>query len=72
MDIKEGRRLWAIEMGPRGGDELNLVKRAANYGYPIVFDGDHYDGREIPDDDTHPEFENRRFRGIPSCAKTRP
>ena len=50
-------RLWEIEMGPRGGDELNLVKRAANYDYPIVSDGDHYDGREIPDHDTHPEFE---------------
>jgi glucose/arabinose dehydrogenase len=50
-------QLWDIEMGPRGGDELNLVKRAANHGYPIVSDGDHYDGREIPDHDTHPEFE---------------
>ncbi len=42
-------RLWNIEMGPRGGDELNLVKRGANYGYPIVSNGDHYDGRVIPD-----------------------
>lgn len=49
-------QLWEIEMGPRGGDELNLVMRAANYGYPIVSNGDHYDGREIPDHDTHPEF----------------
>jgi glucose/arabinose dehydrogenase len=50
-------QLWNIEMGPMGGDELNRVKRAANYGYPIVSNGDHYDGREIPDHDTHPEFE---------------
>lgn len=49
-------RLWAIEMGPAGGDELNLVERAANYGYPLVSNGDHYDGREIPDHDTRPEF----------------
>lgn len=49
-------RLWNIEMGPRGGDELNLVKRGDNYGYPIVSNGDHYDGRKIPDHDTHPEF----------------
>jgi glucose/arabinose dehydrogenase len=48
--------LWNVEMGPRGGDELNLVKRAANYGYPIVSNGDHYDGRTIPDHDTRPEF----------------
>ncbi|MEP2990699.1 MAG: PQQ-dependent sugar dehydrogenase [Parasphingorhabdus sp.] len=49
--------LWNQEMGPLHGDELNLVKRAANYGYPIVSNGDHYDGKEIPDHDTRPEFE---------------
>ena len=49
-------RFWEIEMGPAGGDELNLVQRGANYGYPIVSNGDHYDGREIPDHDTRPEF----------------
>lgn len=42
-------RLWNQEMGPKGGDELNLVKKAANYGYPKVSNGDHYDGRDIPD-----------------------
>jgi glucose/arabinose dehydrogenase len=49
-------RLWDVEMGPRGGDELNLVERGANYGYPIVSNGDHYDGRDIPDHPTRPEF----------------
>lgn len=49
-------RLWNIEMGPQGGDELNLVARGANYGYPIVSNGDHYDGRTIPDHPTRPEF----------------
>jgi glucose/arabinose dehydrogenase len=49
-------RLWSHEMGPRGGDELNRVERGANYGYPIVSDGDHYDGRAIPDHVTRPEF----------------
>ncbi len=47
-------KLWNHEMGPRGGDELNLVERGANYGYPIVSNGDHYDGRDIPDHDTQP------------------
>lgn len=50
-------KLWNQEMGPLHGDELNLVKRATNYGYPIVSNGDHYDGKEIPDHDTRPEFE---------------
>lgn len=49
-------RLWTNEMGPKGGDELNLVERGSNYGYPIVSNGDHYDGRPIPDHPTRPEF----------------
>ncbi len=48
--------LWEIEMGPANGDELNLIQRGGNYGYPEVSNGDHYDGREIPDHDTRPEF----------------
>src|SRR3546814_13400329 len=43
-------------MGPMGGDELNLVERGSNYGWPIVSNGDHYDGTPIPDHDTRPEF----------------
>jgi len=50
-------QLWLMEMGPRGGDELNRVLRGKNYGYPIVSNGRHYSGRDIPDHDTRPEFE---------------
>lgn len=50
-------QLWVIEMGPAHGDELNLVTRRGNYGYPIVSNGSHYDGREIPDHDSRPEFD---------------
>jgi len=49
-------QLWNVEMGPAGGDELNRVERGANYGYPIVSNGDHYGGGDIPDHDTRPEF----------------
>ena len=49
-------RLWENEMGPAGGDEFNLIERGSNYGYPAVSNGDHYDGRPIPDHDTRPEF----------------
>ncbi|MDH3601668.1 MAG: PQQ-dependent sugar dehydrogenase [Candidatus Tectomicrobia bacterium] len=49
-------QLWSHEMGPRGGDELNRIVRGENYGYPIVSNGRHYDGRPIPNHDTHPEF----------------
>lgn len=56
IDFDAAGRLWVHEMGPAHGDELNLVERGANYGYPIVSNGDHYDGRQIPDHDTRPEF----------------
>lgn len=49
-------RLWALEHGPRGGDELNLVKPGQNYGWPVVSNGDHYSGEPIPRHRTRPEF----------------
>lgn len=49
-------QLWVIEMGPKGGDELNLIQKGQNYGYPIVSNGDHYDGQSIPDHATRPDF----------------
>jgi glucose/arabinose dehydrogenase len=49
-------QLWEIEMGPAGGDELNLIVAGSNYGYPVVSNGDHYNGDDIPDHHTRPEF----------------
>ena len=49
-------RLWTHEMGPKNGDEFNLIERGSNYGYPIVSNGSHYDGKDIPDHSTRPEF----------------
>lgn len=49
--------LWEQEMGPKGGDELNLVLPGRNYGYPKVSNGDHYDGRPIPDHSPGDGFE---------------
>ena len=49
-------QLWVAEMGPKGGDELNRIERGGNYGYPRVSNGEHYDGRPIPDHDTNPDF----------------
>lgn len=58
-------QLWAHEMGPSGGDELNLISRGKNYGYPVVSNGDHYDGRDIPDHVTRPEFEAPKITWTP-------
>lgn len=56
MQFDSAGRLWDLEHGPRGGDELNLVSRGVNYGWPKVSDGIHYDGRNIPDHATRPEY----------------
>jgi aldose sugar dehydrogenase len=42
-------RLWEIEMGPMGGDEVNLIRRGLNYGWPNASNGSNYDGSDIPD-----------------------
>ncbi|MDH0032689.1 MULTISPECIES: PQQ-dependent sugar dehydrogenase [unclassified Acinetobacter] len=49
-------QLWVVEMGPKGGDELNRIVKGENYGYPMVSNGNHYSGLPIPDHHTRPEF----------------
>jgi len=49
-------KLWEHEMGPRGGDELNLIEPGKNYGWPEVSNGDNYSGSKIPRHSTRPEF----------------
>ena len=41
--------LWSSEMGPEGGDELNVIEAGSNYGWPEASDGSDYGGGEIPD-----------------------
>jgi glucose/arabinose dehydrogenase len=45
---KETGDIWISEMGPRGGDELNLIKAGANYGWPTISYGIEYSGEPIP------------------------
>ena len=49
-------RLWETEMGPEGGDELNLIERGKNYGWPAVSEGVNYDESPIPKHRTRPQF----------------
>lgn len=59
---------WVAEMGPMGGDELNLPKAGRNYGWPVVSWGDHYDGSKIPDPDTRPEFADAVITWTPTIS----
>jgi glucose/arabinose dehydrogenase len=48
--------LWEVEHGPRGGDEMNLIQKGKNYGWPLVSFGQNYNGVPIPNPDTRPEL----------------
>lgn len=56
MAFNSQGQLWETEHGPAGGDEFNLVKPGLNFGWPVVSDGDHYDGEKIPDNATRPDL----------------
>jgi glucose/arabinose dehydrogenase len=45
-------RLWTVEHGARGGDELNLIEKGKNYGWPVISYGEEYSGEPIPGDIT--------------------
>ncbi|MES2292532.1 MAG: PQQ-dependent sugar dehydrogenase [Pseudomonadota bacterium] len=62
-------QLWEVEDGPRGGDELNLIKKGANYGWPIVIHGIDYPGFVIGDGITHQDgMEDPRYYWDPTIA----
>jgi len=51
----EHKRLWEIEHGPRGGDEINLVEKGRNYGWPVISYGKEYWAPFMVGEDTHRE-----------------
>ena len=48
-------RLWIVEHGPKGGDEVNLIEKGKNYGWPVVTFGEEYSGKPIPNSVTTKE-----------------
>jgi glucose/arabinose dehydrogenase len=61
-------RLWETEMGPRGGDELNLIVPGRNYGWPNASNGTNYDGADIPDHRAADGFEQPKLFWNPSIS----
>ena len=61
-------RLWASEMGPQGGDELNLILPGRNYGWPAASYGSHYGGGPIPDAHASRRFEEPKIWWNPSVS----
>lgn len=60
--------LWEVEHGPRGGDELNLIQKGKNYGWPLVSYGMNYDGVPIPSPDTRPDLAKPVIYWVPVIA----
>lgn len=61
-------QLWEAEFGPRGGDEINLIKKSANYGWPVVTYGREYYGPKISDQVTKAGIENPVVHYVPSIS----
>jgi glucose/arabinose dehydrogenase len=61
-------RLWETEMGPRGGDELNLILPGKNYGWPKASNGTNYDGVDIPDHRSGDGFEPPKLWWNPAVS----
>ena len=60
--------IWATEHGPRGGDELNILKKGANYGWPVITYGIDYSGAKVSDKDHQEGMEQPVTQWTPSIA----
>ena len=61
-------RLWELEHGPRGGDELNLIEPGKNYGWPLVSYGANYNGVPVPSPNTRPDLAKPVIYWVPVIA----
>ncbi|RIV45229.1 PQQ-dependent sugar dehydrogenase [Flagellimonas pelagia] len=60
--------LWEHEHGPRGGDEINIIQKGKNYGWPVITYGINYSGTKITDETSKPGMEQPIYQWTPSIA----
>lgn len=60
--------IWEHEHGPRGGDELNIIKKGKNFGWPVITYGINYSGTKITDEKSRPGMEQPQYYWVPSIA----
>jgi len=60
--------LWEVEHGPRSGDELNLIEKGKNYGWPLVSYGPNYNGVPVGDPETRPDLAKPVLYWVPVIA----
>jgi aldose sugar dehydrogenase len=65
---KATNRLWEVEHGPKGGDELNLLEKGKNYGWPVITYGINYNGTPITDITEKEGMEQPLKYWVPSIA----
>jgi len=68
LAFSPGGELWEVEHGPAGGDELNLIEKGKNYGWPLVSYGQNYNGVPIPKPDTRPDLTKPVLYWVPVIA----
>jgi aldose sugar dehydrogenase len=68
MAFSPSGELWEVEHGPRGGDELNLIEKGKNYGWPLVSYGQNYNGVPIPKPDSRPDLAQPVLYWVPVIA----
>ncbi len=68
MAFSPAGELWEVEHGPQGGDELNLIEKGKNYGWPLVSYGKNYNNVPIPNPDTRPDLAQPALYWVPVIA----
>ena len=61
-------KMWEHEHGPRGGDEINIIEKGKNYGWPVITYGINYSGTKITDETSRPGMEQPLYQWTPSIA----